>query len=52
MNFVKSGVYLQEITKSGIKEQEINLRDPEEKKREERLRQLPEFNTGLCFCWQ
>lgn len=49
MHFVKSGVYLQEITESGVKEQEIDIRDPEEKKREERLRQLPEFTTDPGF---
>jgi hypothetical protein len=47
MNFVKSSIYQQEITCSGIKEKEIETIDPEEKKLYERLRKLPEFTTGM-----
>ena len=45
MNFVKSSVYLQEITASGVHEKEVDTRDPEERNAYERLRKLPEFTT-------
>lgn len=46
MNFIKSGVYLAEITKTGIKEEEIDIRDPQSREEEEKLKRLPEFSKG------
>lgn len=46
MNFVRSSVYVQEFTQNGIKEQEIDARDPKEREEEERLKRLPEFSKG------
>lgn len=56
MNFVKSGVYVAEITEAGIKEQEIDTRDPREREEENRLKKLPEFSRGqhllkAVFLW-
>lgn len=50
MNFVKSGVYLAEITAEGVSEKEIDTRDPKQREEEERLKRLPEFSQGVCVC--
>eukprot|EP00920_Eleutheroschizon_duboscqi_P020277 GHVT01048213.1.p1 GENE.GHVT01048213.1~~GHVT01048213.1.p1 ORF type:complete len:324 (+),score=49.79 GHVT01048213.1:1401-2372(+) len=49
MQFIRTAIYHQEVTESGVQEREESAKTTEEVKLDDRLRHLPEFNREIGF---